>query len=140
MTQLLRFKGHTDLLVGLGILGEAQVPGQPVGANEVRVDSLDQLDDEQRAALVWLVRDPIAYTDDQGNEVVQAAPDGVQVATLTSDGGHPPVPLGVGELPPKSGAGASRDAWVVAAEARNITVTGDMSRDDIIRAVEAEQA
>ena len=143
MDQTLRFRGQENMLLGLGILGEAEVSFKPLGGNQVHVSDLDALDDEQRRSLVELLRDPIRYTDDQGNDVIQAAPDGRMVATLTSDGsdgGHPPVPPPDGELPPKSGAGATRDAWAAAAAERNITVTGDMSRDDIIRAVEAEQA
>lgn len=141
--QVLRFRGQENMLVGLGILGEAGVGFQPIGGNQVRVADVAALDDEQRASLVLLVRDPISYVDDEGNEVQQVAPDGVMVATLASDGsdgGHPPVPSPDGELPPKSGAGATRDAWAAAAAERKITITDDMSRDDIIRAVEATQA
>lgn len=120
--QVLRFRGQENMLVGLGILGEAGVGFQPIGGNQVRVADVAALDDEQRASLVLLVRDPATLTSDG------------------SDGGHPPVPSPDGELPPKSGAGATRDAWAAAAAERKITVTDDMSRDDIIRAVEATQA
>ena len=45
----------------------------------------------------------------------------------------------VGELPepPKRGAGSGRDAWVAYAQSKGVTVTDDMSRDEVIDAVEA---
>jgi hypothetical protein len=38
--------------------------------------------------------------------------------------------------PPRSGAGSGRDAWVAYAGAQGVEVTDDMTRDDIIAAVE----
>lgn len=38
--------------------------------------------------------------------------------------------------PPKSGAGSGRDAWVEYAESQGVDVTDDMTRDEIIEAVE----
>jgi hypothetical protein len=38
--------------------------------------------------------------------------------------------------PPKAGAGSSRDAWVDYAESKGVEVTDDMTRDDIVEAVE----
>jgi hypothetical protein len=40
------------------------------------------------------------------------------------------------EAPPKAGAGSSRDAWVDYAESKGVEVTDDMTRDDIVEAVE----
>jgi hypothetical protein len=42
------------------------------------------------------------------------------------------------EAPPKAGPGSSRDAWATYAETLGVTVTEDMSRDDIADAVEDE--
>jgi hypothetical protein len=53
---------------------------------------------------------------------------GVEAAT-TGQAVRPP-------LPPKAGPGSNRDAWVEAAEARKIVVTDDMTRADIMQAVE----
>jgi len=41
------------------------------------------------------------------------------------------------EAPPKAGAGSSRDAWVEYAGSKGVEVTDDMTRDDIVEAVEA---
>jgi hypothetical protein len=38
--------------------------------------------------------------------------------------------------PPRSGAGSGRDAWVAYAGTQGVEVTDDMTRDDIIAAVE----
>lgn len=43
-------------------------------------------------------------------------------------------------LPPKAGAGSGRAAWAEAAETRGLIVTGDMSRDDIVDAIESWEA
>lgn len=40
-------------------------------------------------------------------------------------------------LPPKSGAGSGRDAWVAYAEANGVAIAPDASRDVVIAAVEA---
>ena len=44
-----------------------------------------------------------------------------------------PVP----EEPPRGGPGSGRDAWVAYAGARGVEVTEDMSREDIMAAVES---
>ena len=40
------------------------------------------------------------------------------------------------EAPPRAGAGSGRDAWADYAESRGVTVTEDMTRDEIIEACE----
>jgi hypothetical protein len=47
-------------------------------------------------------------------------------------------PVAVSEpgAPPKSGAGSGREAWVDYAESRGVEVSEDMTRDEIIEAVE----
>ncbi len=40
------------------------------------------------------------------------------------------------EAPPKSGPGSGKDAWVDYAESLGVEVSDDMTRDDIIEAVE----
>jgi len=42
--------------------------------------------------------------------------------------------------PPRAGRGSSRDAWADHAATLEVTVTDDMTRDDIIAAVDAAQA
>jgi hypothetical protein len=44
--------------------------------------------------------------------------------------------LAEAEAPPKSGAGSGRDVWAAYAESLGVEVTGDMTRDEIIEAVE----
>jgi hypothetical protein len=41
-----------------------------------------------------------------------------------------------GGPPPRSGPGSGKDAWVAYAQARGVEVTDDMTREDIIGAVE----
>lgn len=151
----LRFKGHDSFLVGLGIFVEAGVGFRPVGGNEVDIDGLDPFDDEQLAELVKMLRDPLVYVDDFGNQVTQVAPDGVMVGELVADGSTAVTPVAaddtsamvqlVGDAPPRSGQGATREAWAVYAERlRNagivdFSVTPDLSRDQIIEAVEAHR-
>jgi hypothetical protein len=117
MTQTLRFNDDTHLMVGLGLLGEAGINGQPVGANEVVVDDVEALDGEQRAELAKLVRDPVVYR----SEAV----------------GSPPGTVEVDELPPRTGPGSGREPWAAAAERLKVPITANMSRDQIITAVEA---
>ncbi len=47
-----------------------------------------------------------------------------------------PQPEHTGGMPPKSGAGATRQVWADYAEAQGITVDADWKREDIIAAVE----
>lgn len=65
--------------------------------------------------------------DGSGSGTEQASP-----VDITSD------PDGdVGGVPPRHGAGSGRDAWAAYAAANGVAVDEDMSRADIIDAVEA---
>jgi hypothetical protein len=43
------------------------------------------------------------------------------------------------DAPPRSGAGSGRDAWATYAESQGVEVTDDMTRDEIIEAVEEHE-
>lgn len=128
----LRFRGQEALLVGVSVLGEVDAVWRPLGANEVDVEAgaIERLDDEQRAELVGLIRDELGNAD----ESVAAHPP------VVADGTAAAVEA-VGDAPPRSGTGSSRTAWATYAEKLNaagvaVTVTEDMSRDDIVTAVD----
>ena len=105
-----------DYLVVLGVLHEAGVDTTPVGGNAIVVptDALGGLDAEQRAEVAKL-------------------------ADLPPAGDDPSTPPGDGGAPPRSGAGSGRDAWAAYAAAQGVQVDDDMSRDQIIEAVEAQR-
>lgn len=42
------------------------------------------------------------------------------------------------QAPPRAGAGSGRDVWAAYAESRGVEVSDDMTRDEIIAAVEEE--
>jgi hypothetical protein len=42
------------------------------------------------------------------------------------------------QAPPRAGAGSGRDVWAAYAESQGVEVTDDMTRDEIIAAVEEE--
>lgn len=143
MTRL-RFRDEGALFVGMSVLGEASVGFEARGANELDTGDLSLLDDEQRAELVKLVRDPIEFTDEYGNHVVQASPDGMvaalvvpEAAAQAAEDAQGRAVTWVGEQPPRTGPGASRDAWAAFADLNQIAYADGASRDDIIRAVEA---
>lgn len=154
------FRGHEAFMVALGLLMEAGVQFQPVGGNEVEVQSLAELDDEQWGELAKLHRGPLppepteppkgrrpqprgkAPTRD-GTALTELVPDESTVASPpgaaddTEPGTH-----SVGDAPPRTGPGSSRVAWATYAEQLRlagapIEVTEDMSRDEIIEQVEA---
>lgn len=58
------------------------------------------------------------------------------VSPADGDGGTSPSPSGVGGVPPRHGAGSSRAAWAAYADTVGVDVDEDMSRDDIIAAVD----
>lgn len=128
----LRFNDDTHQLLGLGLLAEAGVGGMPIGGCELVVDDdyLSRLDVEQQAELDRLTRDPLV---DPEIEAVLADPVRPEFNTAPA-GTEAAVNLA---LPPRTGPGSGRDAWAAAAVARKIPVTDTMTRDDIIRAVEA---
>lgn len=122
----LQFPDEPSMLVGLGILLEAGAQFMPVGGNAVTVDAagFDALDDEQAAELAKLTG---------GAGLASVQPEQVpaaQVAALAA----------ATEPPPRTGPGASRDAWAAWATEHKVTFQEDASRDEIIAAVDAAQA
>jgi len=87
-----------------------------------------EVDDADKDAVAFyrgLVKVGIAEILEEPKTVKAAATP----AASTSDDELPP--------PPKAGPGSSRDAWVEYAERLDIEVTDDMTRDEIIAAVES---
>lgn len=126
MTRL-RFRDQDRFMVGLALMGEAGVTVEARGANELEADGLGRLNDEQRAELARLVVDPVTY-DTQAEAVPPGAVEGTQPGTAVS---------WVGDMPPRTGPGATRDAWAAFADNNQVAYAPDASRDEIIRAVEA---
>jgi hypothetical protein len=128
-TTELQFNNGTDQLVGLGVLGEVEgLVVMPLGGNTVGVQGdLAVLSADQRDQLDKLVRVPLDAEAAAGSPPV--AGEGTQGQAVTW----------VGELPPRSGAGATRDAWAAFAEANKVPFPADASRDDIIERVEAHR-
>lgn len=66
-----------------------------------------------------------------------AADNGLELEAPETPASEPePEPEPADQAPPKSGAGSGRDAWVAYAESQGVEVTDDMTRDEIIEAVE----
>ncbi len=78
---------------------------------------IDIDDDEPSAVAYWQER-----VDSGAAELIVAPAKGAAASTS--------------EAPPKAGAGSSRDAWAIYAVSLGVDVTADMSRDDIVEAVE----
>lgn len=53
-----------------------------------------------------------------------------------ADEGGEPSDREVGSVPPKAGAGSSKDAWAAYASEQGVDVEADASRDQIIQAVQ----
>ena len=100
-----------------------------------------------------LITNPLAWAEDDGDEPEDDGADGEASVTdgdepdaasvsdgdvtatedaTTVGGDEPDV-----EAPPRSGAGSGVGAWAKHARALGVPVTDDMSRDDIIAAVDA---
>lgn len=129
----LQARSFDQFLFVTGILGEAGIGWQPAGANELNVpdDTPDRLSHEQLMEVVGAIHTAIPEAD--------APVDAEPSAADPGPGGASKGPS-AGALPPRSGAGASRAAWAEAAETRQLTVTADMSRDDIIAMVDQQEA
>lgn len=128
----LRFRDTDTLLKGMGVLTSSGTKFQPVGGNEVAIHGDLTLTPDQRDQLADLLRDPLPGTSGS-DQPAAAAPPGVADGTEATEGDS------VGDMPPKSGPGSGRDVWAAYAERLHVTVTDDMSRDDIIEAVEAHR-
>jgi hypothetical protein len=87
--------------------------------------------------------DPLIKGREQWFESVEVSAERFTDRGYESTATAPPEATGntvVSDAPPKAGAGSSRDAWVAYAESKGVTVTDDMTRDDIVAAVEAADA
>jgi hypothetical protein len=122
----LQFTDHEAFMVGVSVLMEAGADWFSVGGNQVRINGGVALDAEQRAELDKLTVGALPALDgapppsEAQPELVPAA----QVAAL-ADATAPP---------PRSGPGASRDAWAAWLAGQNFQVGADASRDDMIAA------
>lgn len=127
---IVQARGYDRFLHLAGVLGRADVVATPLGANRFELPDDVELDDEVRAELA-------AHSDFAGAPPVV---DDAAAGTAELDTGHQPVssrrPL---PRPPAAGPGSSRKEWVRYATSLNppVTVLASMTRDDIIRAVEA---
>jgi hypothetical protein len=121
------------------LLGESEVVGTPLGGNQIDVPDGADLSDDVRAELA-------RYTDFDGSPPVAGEGRAPRVGnqplspaplSLSADGGPVPLPR-----PPRVGPGSSRQAWARYAAQQNppVTVTAAMSRDQIVRAVDAQEA
>lgn len=120
--------GFESFLHLLGLLDEAGIPVlSHHGGNELSVPDDATVDDPGLRA-----------------EIAASLRPGTLPATFASlppGGGDAPAP-GTGsareqdDLPPRAGRGSGRDAWATAAARRGLTVTDDMTRDQIIELLE----
>lgn len=132
MTVRLQAKSFEDFLYVTGLLGEAGVEWQAGGGNELNVpdDVYDRLDAEQRRELSGALTNGVQVTEDPSPATPPGADDG-------TEGNAGPE---VASAPPRSGAGATRDAWAAYATATGADVPEDMSRDDIIAMIDQQEA
>jgi hypothetical protein len=127
---IVQARGWDRFLHLAGVLGRADVVALPHGANRFELDDDAELDDDVRAELA-------AHSDFAGAPPVV---DDAGAGPAELDTGHQPVssrrPL---PRPPAAGPGSGRKVWARYALSLDppLTVTADMTRDDIIRAVEA---
>jgi hypothetical protein len=99
-------------------------------------DLVDEKDSLVKGRKVWFesVEANVQRVTDRA--AGKSVDDGV-IAGPSKSSSEEPVAAPVDEAPPKAGAGSSRDAWVAYAESKGVEVTDDMTRDDIVDAVEA---
>lgn len=123
-------RGYDRFLHLAGVFGRADIVATPLGANTFELADDVELPDEVRAELA-------AHSDFDGAPPV---PDEPGAGPTELDTGHQPVssrrPL---PRPPAAGPGSGRKVWARYALSLDppLTVTAAMTRDDIIRAVEA---
>jgi hypothetical protein len=83
-------------------------------------------DDDLRAHYIEVAAE---YGVDLGEQA--AEPEAVEVEPEPE-----PEPEPEDQVPPRAGAGSGRDVWAAYAESQGVEVTDDMTRDEIIAAVE----
>jgi hypothetical protein len=128
--RVIQARGWENFVYVAHLLGEAGVPGEPLGANAIAITDDAEVPDDVAAELAS-VSDFAAAGGDQG---AGSAPQLTRDHQPLGPAALSPVPL-----PPKTGPGATRKAWARYALQQKppVNVTDAMSRDDIIRAVEA---
>jgi hypothetical protein len=120
----------------VGVLDEGAVPWQAAGANELNVpdDTFDRLGAELLREVARSVRMP-----EQAPEVPEQEPPPVEDPP-EADGTEGNAAPEVGDAPPRSGAGATRDAWAAYAGHIGVSVPSGASRDEIIALVDKQEA
>lgn len=115
-------------------LGDRDVPFYPVGGNRVRVDDKYYATVLELPAQSWQL---IVDAPAQPEEAVPGEPsEPAQEHEEPDDSGESPEEPPA--RPPLGGPGSGRDAWAEYAETVfGLEITEDMSRDDIVDAVEA---
>jgi hypothetical protein len=88
---------------------------------QAQVDAVAESD----AAAEKAREDALAAQTPQAEAEAEAQEPAAEPAAVTESG-----------APPRAGAGSGRDAWVAYAESQGVAVTDDMTRDEIIEAVE----
>lgn len=104
-----------------------------LGGNRIRIDggNVDDFYDLAESPAV------IEFTWDPKNQIKPADEDDTVVPLSEEEIVAAKAEIAP-ERPPASGAGSSRDAWVEYANALGMEVPDDMSRDDIIAALEED--
>lgn len=99
-------------------------------------------DDKLPAWAVKAITNPDVWAEGSNDEPEPVAEDNEELPA-ESAGGPPVISrreaqeiIGEPVRPPTSGAGSGRDAWAAYATSKNVAVTDDMSRDDIVAAVD----
>jgi len=100
-------------------------------------DLVDEKDPLVKARKVWFesVEANVQRVTDRA--AGKAVDDGViEGPSKSKSSDEKPAAAPADEAPPKAGAGSSRDAWIDYAELKGVEVTDDMTRDEIVEAVD----
>jgi hypothetical protein len=131
----LQAQGYDAFIYVCHLLGEAGIAGTPLGGNVIELPDQQDFPPEVQDELArWTTGGPFDASPPVDVESgVGATPPVVGLQPLA------PAALSPLPQPPKTGPGATRVAWARYARQRTppVVVLDSMSRDDIIRAVEA---